>query len=132
MRFISLKSLKQINRSSLKACNPVAWASITCGLELSVLNLCWLNTTEGRPTATKRNDNPVCAAATYFGTSRYVVYFWTQHNGRTAAVKKEEHIGAGDLPEYPSKELGQATDVSPRKSWGRLGLGLGWGGKNKE
>lgn len=29
------------------------------------------------------------------------------------------------VPEYPSKELGQATDVSLRMSWGRLGLDFG-------
>lgn len=27
------------------------------------------------------------------------------------------------FPEYPSKELEQATDVFLRMSWGRLGLG---------
>lgn len=120
MRFISLESLKQINRSSLAGLTSCRVA-ITWGLELNILNLCWQNTTEGRPTATKRNENPVCAAATYLGTSPCVLLdlaHWQSGSG-----EKGRRHGARDFPEYPSKELDQATDVSLRMSWGRWG---GW------
>lgn len=131
MWFISLESLKQINRSSLAGVQSRR-VGTTRGLELNMLNLCWQNTTEGRPTATKRNENPVCAAATYLGTSPYVLLYlahWQSGSG-----EKGRRHGARDFSEYPSKELEQATDVSLRMSWGRWGeWASAWAGvENKE
>lgn len=55
----------------------------------------------------KKNEDPACAAATYFGTSRYVLCGLAQGKvGQNGGGGKGKTRGAGAFPRIPIKGIG--------------------------